>query len=591
MDHGPRAASVALLALAAIGLAGCASATVPPPDIVDTWTPPPGAEDFTPLPCDEAGEVFAYDPQAPLDIQETSQRREEGVTIIDLTYASPMGGRVPATLVVPDGAGPFAGMLYQHGMPSTRQALIPAAVTYARMGAVVLLIDAPFARRPNGMDEPLTFTDQDRHEQIQLIVDLRRGIDLLLSRSEVDPKRLAYVGISYGGAMGGLLAGVEDRLKAYVLQVGDGGLVTHSTGPEDGEWWLDEPEDEWRQWLAWMWPIEPIHYVRCAAPAALLFQNGTVDAMVPPADGLRYREAGSEPKTARWYRAGHMLDADAGRDQAQWLSQMIGIAVRRPLPRSADFALTAWLLLVVAGLIALAVDLWRVRPAPHGARLMWLLATAFLGPLAFLIYWICGRHPTTDETPAGMSSAWRALGSSAWAAPGNVLGGIGVLALLLYVPFVFGRYLVLQVAVTFLLPFAVGGLTFALSRSLSRSDPDFLRAHRRPIFAEAVSTCLVLTGVYPTVNLLISRYIAFWSEPFGFGLFHLPLWGALCLAAMIGTLLAYPFHLWMIRRGVIAWGQAPAAPRHDLAWYAKTALIVLAFAIMIGAIFLSMQFA
>jgi len=46
------------------------------------------------------------------------------VTLIDLTYASPMGGRVPATLVVPDGAGPFAGMLYQHGTPSTRQQMI-----------------------------------------------------------------------------------------------------------------------------------------------------------------------------------------------------------------------------------------------------------------------------------------------------------------------------------------------------------------------------------------------------------------------------------------------------------------------------------
>lgn len=202
------------------------------PDVVDTWSPPPEAEGIVPLSCDEIGGLFAYDTQAPLDIQEVSRRQEEGVTVIDLTYASPMGGRVPATLVIPDGAGPFAGMLYQHGMPSTRQPLIPAAVTYARMGAVVLLIDAPFARRSDGMYESVTMTEQDRREQIQLIVDLRRGVDLLLSRPEVDPERLAYIGGSYGGAMGGLLAGVEHRLKAYVLQVGDGGLVmtSHESG-------------------------------------------------------------------------------------------------------------------------------------------------------------------------------------------------------------------------------------------------------------------------------------------------------------------------------------------------------------------------
>jgi len=307
----------------------CPSGEVAAPDVVDAWSPPPEAASITPLSCDEIGEVFAYDPQAPLDVQEVSRRQEEGVTVIDLTYASPMDGRVPATLAVPDGAGPFAGMIYQHGMPSTRQPMIPAAVNYARMGAVVLLIDAPFARRPNGMNVSVTMTEQDRHEQIQLIVDLRRGIDLLLSRPEVDPERLAYVGTSYGGAMGGLLAGVEDRLKAYVLQVGDGGLVTHFTGSEDRAAWQSRPEDERRQWVKWMWPIEPIHYVGCASPAALLFQNGTLDTMVPPADGLRYQEAGSEPKTACWYRAGHALDAAAYRDQAEWLSERIGISVKR----------------------------------------------------------------------------------------------------------------------------------------------------------------------------------------------------------------------------------------------------------------------
>jgi dienelactone hydrolase len=297
--------------------------------VVDTWSPPPEAASITPLSCDEIGQVFAYDSQAPLDVQEVRRRQEEGVTIIDLTYASPMGGRVPATLVIPDGAGSFAGMLYQHGMPSTRQPMIPAAVTYARMGVVVLLIDAPFARRSNGMNAPVTMTEQDRREQIQLIVDLRRGVDLLLSRPEVDPERLAYVGTSYGGAIGGLLAGVEDRLQAYALRVGDGGLVTHFTGPEDRAAWLARPEDQRRQWVAWMWPIEPIHYVGCASPAALLFQNGTLDTAVPPADGLRYQEAGSEPKTVCWYRAGHALDATADYDQAEWLSERIGISVRR----------------------------------------------------------------------------------------------------------------------------------------------------------------------------------------------------------------------------------------------------------------------
>jgi hypothetical protein len=89
------------------------------------------------------------------------------------------------------------------------------------------------------------------------------------------------------------------------------------------------PKEQRRQWIEWMWPIEPILYVGCASPAALLFQNGTLDIYALPADGLRYQEAGSEPKTVRWYRVGHNLifDGAAFRDQAEWLSEMIGISV------------------------------------------------------------------------------------------------------------------------------------------------------------------------------------------------------------------------------------------------------------------------
>jgi dienelactone hydrolase len=172
----------------------------------------------------------------------------------------------------------------------------------------------------------VTFTEQDRREQIQLMVDLRRGIDLLLSRPEVDPERLAYVGGSYGGRMGGLLAGVEHRLKAYVLWTGGGGMVNFYTDPERRAVWASMSEYTQRHWVEWMWPIEPIHYVGCASPAALLFLNGTLDTSSTPADALRYQEAASEPKTIRWYQAGHALNTAACHDQVEWLAEMIGIS-------------------------------------------------------------------------------------------------------------------------------------------------------------------------------------------------------------------------------------------------------------------------
>src|SRR5688572_8961495 len=59
---------------------------------------------------------FDYDSRAPLAVREAGRRKRGGVTIIDLSYASPGGGRVPAYLVVPPGRGPFAAILFGHWM-------------------------------------------------------------------------------------------------------------------------------------------------------------------------------------------------------------------------------------------------------------------------------------------------------------------------------------------------------------------------------------------------------------------------------------------------------------------------------------------
>ena len=268
--------------------------------------------------------VFSYDPKAPLGLQVVSSEKQEGITIQTITYESPKGGRVPAALIIPEGKGPFAGMILMHGAPGDYQRMLPEGKELARRGTVVLAINAPFSRP--GKEQDLTVTEKDREDQIQLIVDLRRGVDLLLARQDVDPKRLGYLGISYGGAMGGLFAGVEKRLKVVVLVVGDGGLVTHLTGPDDVDGGLrDFPAEQVRRWRSSMEPIEPIRWVGRAAPAHLLFQNARRDEFVPPSDAKAYQEAGSEPKEILWYDAGHALNQDAVRDRHEWLAKRLGI--------------------------------------------------------------------------------------------------------------------------------------------------------------------------------------------------------------------------------------------------------------------------
>lgn len=278
----------------------------------------------TPTPMNFEERLFDYDLQEPVVVTENSAQQENGYTLYDISYASPKGGNVPAYLLIPDGAGPFAGLILMHGSSGSRENLLPFAKDLVLTGAAVLTISGPSARTPNR--DWIHFTPQDRAEQIQLIIDLRRGVDVLVQHTGVDPSRIGYIGYSYGAAMGGLLAGVEPRIKAYGLMVGDGGLVNHfMDGDKPMGGFETIPSDAREVWLNAMSLIEPINFVDQAAPSALFFQSARRDSLVTEEDALAYQTAGSEPKRVEWYDSGHGLPPQAYFDMVDWLAEQIGI--------------------------------------------------------------------------------------------------------------------------------------------------------------------------------------------------------------------------------------------------------------------------
>jgi hypothetical protein len=122
---------------------------------------------------------------------------------------------VPAYLVVPKGPGKFAAILWGHWLmlnssTSSREEFLNEAIALAPWGVVSLLIDAPQARpgfkpAPN----PALIAQQ--------VIDMRRGVDLLLSRPNVDSKRIAYVGHSWDAGTGAILDAVDKRIADFVF--------------------------------------------------------------------------------------------------------------------------------------------------------------------------------------------------------------------------------------------------------------------------------------------------------------------------------------------------------------------------------------
>jgi dienelactone hydrolase len=272
---------------------------------------------------------FDYDQKAPLDAQEAAVEQRGDVTIHDISYASPKGGRVPAYLVVPRGKGPFAAVIwghwYQDGSPFlNRKEFLDEAVVLAASGVVSLLTDGPIAR-PGFVRDPDPLGEAQINDRVQQILDMRRGADLLLARSDVDPKRLAYVGHSYNAATGAFLAGIDKRFKAFVLMAGN---LSDEVDMKSKDWQEfrkqvgPEKVDAFVAKYAW---LDQGKFVAHAAPASVFLQYATKEDFLTPERAREYFAIVSEPKDLKFYEAPHALNAEARRDRIAFLVKELNL--------------------------------------------------------------------------------------------------------------------------------------------------------------------------------------------------------------------------------------------------------------------------
>jgi dienelactone hydrolase len=279
---------------------------------------------------------FDYDSRQALDIHDKVIEQFQGGTLHDITYMSPKGGPVDAYLIVPDGKGPFAAILFGHWGNGTRAEFIPEAKFYARAGAVSLIPDYPWDRpepwhkAPDHFDKP----EIDRDIQIQAVIDLRRGIDLLLARPDVDTKRLAYVGHSYGAQWGSILSAVDKRMKTSVLMAGVaecGDIVLRSHDPGIVDFRKSQPPGQLEKYCQVTGDIDAIHFIGHAAPVPLLLQFANFEQYFDKTSMQHYVAAASEPKKVFYYDTGHDLnDPKALRDRYEWLMKYLDLR-REPI--------------------------------------------------------------------------------------------------------------------------------------------------------------------------------------------------------------------------------------------------------------------
>jgi hypothetical protein len=169
------------------------------------------------------GNLFRYDNAAPLsariEAEETQGRWVREFVTIGAPYDDE---RIGLYLYLPEGTSrPLQTVILWGGaawlvLDSHESFGIPLEFMLQSGRAVAVPVLAGTFQRRNAAFVPWS-TIAGRDLVIHQVKDLRRVVDYLQTRSDVDAEALGYFGSSWGGRLGGIVLAVEDRFKVGVL--------------------------------------------------------------------------------------------------------------------------------------------------------------------------------------------------------------------------------------------------------------------------------------------------------------------------------------------------------------------------------------
>jgi acetyl esterase/lipase len=270
--------------------------------------------------------LFSYDSSRPPVPREAPAPSVGTASTFAIEFDVPGGRMVRGRLVVPPGyVSNKPVVVFVHGDETDATEFLGEAVMLARGGASSFLCD--YALPARGL---LADPEADRQDLIRAVVDLRRVVDLLLSRREVDPSRIAFVGRGFGARVGAVLAGVEPRFATFCLVSpvpNVGSWAASSLSPEAVRIRSKLGKAGLQQAAEILAPLEADQWLGSAAPASLLIQFGQQDPRQIPGIGRTLESISSLPRTVHGYDCGGLVDVpEASRDRLAWMMETIAIS-------------------------------------------------------------------------------------------------------------------------------------------------------------------------------------------------------------------------------------------------------------------------
>jgi dipeptidyl aminopeptidase/acylaminoacyl peptidase len=221
----------------------------------------------------------------------TSTPAERGLSFEPVTFTSTDGLRLVGWYIPSHNT---ATIILCHGLGDNRVGMLPQAVLLAEHGYGSLLFD--FRAHGESGGEMVTYGYAETE-------DVLAAVDYLLSRPDVDPKRIGILGGSLGAATAIRAMAHSTHLKAVVAESAFtsledevassftvfSGLPAFPFAP------LTVAFAQWQTGLR-ISEVRPIDDIPSIAPRPVFIIHGPDDELIPAEQGLRLYEAAGEPK-------------------------------------------------------------------------------------------------------------------------------------------------------------------------------------------------------------------------------------------------------------------------------------------------------
>ncbi|SDL21346.1 Alpha/beta hydrolase family protein [Kriegella aquimaris] len=244
---------------------------------------------------------YDYDTAVPLKDSVRSIHDTADFEVLSISFKSVHDKKVTALLSLPKNVDtPLPVIILMHGLGDHKAVDYVAFGNelFLKNGYAVLRLDISNHgdRKGDVYDFDLTGKHKYWARDVisQTVFDLRRAVDFIETRKELDADRIGDYGISLGGIIGTIFCGVEDRVKVPIIVLAGGQMnLLYEAGA------LSQDAKDFVS------IIEPLNFVKKIAPRPFLMLNAKNDEIVPPMMSKLLFNKAEKPKEIIWYDAKH----------------------------------------------------------------------------------------------------------------------------------------------------------------------------------------------------------------------------------------------------------------------------------------------